>query len=220
MDQKDVMLGYLRSLRGDLLGKLDGLDEYQVRRPMTLTGTNLLGLVKHLASVELGYFTDVFGREAQRDLPWFREDAEPDADFWVPASESRDEILELHHYSASVSDATIMELDLDAVGEVPWWPPERRRVTLQQILVHMLVETARHVGHADIVRESIDGRAGLRLDDGNLTGRTPRGWAAHVARIEDAARAAVGNPSPLNRCEAHRAYSASAALIASERLRS
>lgn len=68
---------------------LDGLDEYQVRRPMTPTGTNLLGLVKHVASVQLCYFTGSFGRVPGWDQPWFADGAEPDADLWVPANESR-----------------------------------------------------------------------------------------------------------------------------------
>lgn len=191
MDAKENLLSRLRSLRADLLSKLDGLDEYQVRRPMTPTGTNLLGLVKHVASVELGYFTEVFGREPGRALPWFDDDAEPDADLWVAAGETREEILDLHRYSAEVSDATIAELDLDAAGEVPWWPPERRQVTLQQILVHMLVETARHTGQADIIRESIDGRAGMGPNDQNLTARSAEEWAAHVAVIEEVARQAA-----------------------------
>lgn len=190
MDAKEVMLNRLRSLRGDLLSKLEGLDEYQVRRPMTPTGTNLLGLVKHVASVELGYFTEVFGRDPGRELPWFRDEAEPDADLWVPVDETRQEIVDLHHHSARLSDATIAELELDAPGVVPWWPPERRQVTLHQILVHMLVETARHTGHADIIRELIDGHAGMGPNDRNLTSRTDQEWVSHVARIEDAARRA------------------------------
>lgn len=191
MDAKEIMLNRLRSLRRDLLSKLDGLDEYQVRRPLTPTGTNLLGLVKHVASVELGYFTEVFGRDPGRELPWFSADAEPDADLWVTTDETRAEILDLHHYSARVSDVTITELDLDAPGVVAWWPPERRQVTLQQILVHLLVETARHAGHADIIGELIDGRAGMGPNDRNLTHRSREEWAAHVARIEEAARQAT-----------------------------
>ncbi|MCW5951959.1 MAG: DinB family protein [Propionibacteriaceae bacterium] len=190
MDAKEVMLSRLRSLRRDLLSKLDGLDEYQVRRPMTPTGTNLLGLVKHVASVELGYFTEVFGREPGWELPWFADGAEPDADLWVGVDETREEIVDLHHHSARVSDATITELELDAPGVVPWWPPDRRQVTLRQIGIHMIVETARHAGHADVIRELIDGHAGMGPDDQNLTPRSPEEWAAHVARVEDAARQA------------------------------
>jgi len=193
-DTRTALLARLQGLRRDLLFKLDGLDEYQARRPMTTTGTNLLGLVKHVASVELGYFTEVFGREPGWELPWFAADAEPDADMWVPAAETRQSVLDLHHHSARVSDATISELTLEAPGEVPWWPPERRSVSLGQILLHMLQETARHAGQADIVREMIDGRAGLGPDDTNLSPRSPAEWTAHVARIEAEARAAAGMP--------------------------
>ena len=66
-----------------MLWKLDGLSEYDIRRPLTPTGTNLLGLVKHLASVELGYFGEVFGRPSDIPLPWFEENAEPNADLWA-----------------------------------------------------------------------------------------------------------------------------------------
>jgi uncharacterized damage-inducible protein DinB len=185
--QKAHLHDYLRRQRADLLAKLDGLGEYDVRRPMTPTGTNLLGLVKHVASVEIGYFGEVFGRPSGRELPWFTDDAEPDADLWALTSESREEIVELHHAAAAHADATIEALPLDEVGEVPWWG-ERRRVTLQQVLVHMCVETARHAGHADIVRELLDGSAGGRPGDPNITGRTPEEWAARRERLEHAAR--------------------------------
>lgn len=190
MDEKETLLEYLRVRRSDLLSKLDGLGEYDVRRPMTPTGTNLLGLVKHVASVQVGYLGDVFGRPSGLDLPWFADDAEPDADLWVPADETREQIVALHHASARHSDATVEALPLDARGEVAWWAPDRREVTLHQILVHVVVETSRHAGHADIVRELIDGTAGQRPADVNVTARGPEEWAAHRARIEAAARSA------------------------------
>lgn len=190
MDPKETLHRYLRLRRAGLLAKLDGLGEYDVRRPMTPTGTNLLGLVKHVASVELGYFGDIFGRPSGRELPWFSDDAAPDADLWATADETREEIVELHHFSAAHSDATIEALPLDAQGEVPWWPAERRVVTLHQMLVHMCVETAQHLGHADILRELIDGATGTGPDDPNMTPRTAQEWAAHRARIEEAAQAA------------------------------
>jgi uncharacterized damage-inducible protein DinB len=188
MDEvKATLHDYLRRRRSDLLGKLDGLDDYDVRRPMTPTGTNLLGLVKHVASVELGYFGEVFGRPTGRELPWYADDAEPDADMWATAEESREEIVELHHLSAAHSDATIEALALDAPGEVPWWKPETRQVTLQRILVHMCVETARHAGHADILRELIDGSSGQYTGDPNVPGRTAEELAAYRARLEEVA---------------------------------
>ncbi|MGO4490588.1 DinB family protein [Arthrobacter sp. 2YAF22_2] len=195
MNEKEILHRYLRLRRTELLAKLDGLDEYNVRRPLTPTGTNLLGLIKHVASVEIGYFGEVFGRPHGQPLPWLENDAEPDADLWVTPDETRDQIVALHRTAAALSDATIDALPLDAEGAVPWWPAERRRVTLQQILVHMCVETAQHLGHADILRELIDGTAGKGPGDPNLTPRTAEDWAAHRARIEAAARAA----SPVSR---------------------
>ena len=116
MDEKETLHHYLRVRRDNLLGKLDGLGEYDVRRPLTPTGTNLLGLVKHVASMELGYFGEVFERPSGRHLPWLDDDASPDADLWVTAEESRDSIVELHHFAAAHSDATIEALPADAPG--------------------------------------------------------------------------------------------------------
>ncbi|HJW00691.1 MAG TPA: DinB family protein [Arthrobacter sp.] len=190
MDEKETLHHYLRVRRDNLLGKLDGLSEYDVRRPLTPTGTNLLGLVKHVASMELGYLGDVFGRPSGRHLPWLDDGAIPDADLWVTPGESRADIIELHLFAGAHSDATIDTLPLDTTGVVPWWPEERRHVTLHQILVHMVAERAHHLGHADILRELIDGTAGQRPGDPNLTPRSPEEWAAHRASIEAAAQAA------------------------------
>jgi hypothetical protein len=182
-----MLLHYLRTRRADLLGKVKGLSEYDARRPMTPTGTNLLGLVKHVASVELGYFGETFGRPDGRKLPWYEDNAEPDADLWVPANESMQDIIDLHHFSAKHSDETIESLPLDAPGVVPWWSEDKKNVTLHQILVHMCVETARHAGHADIIRELIDGSAGQNPKDTNISNRNSEEWAAHRFRIEQAA---------------------------------
>jgi uncharacterized damage-inducible protein DinB len=193
MDGKETLHRYLRIRRDNLLGKLDGLGEYDMRRPLTPTGTNLLGLVKHVASVELDYFGAVFGRPSGRHLPWLDDDARPDADMWATAGESVEDVVELHHFAAEHSDATIEALPPDAPGTVPWWPEERRQVTLHQILVHMVAERAHHLGHADILRELVDGTAGQRPGDPNLTSRTPEEWTAHRAAIEGAARDAAGS---------------------------
>jgi hypothetical protein len=187
MDDKAILHRYLKTRRAQLLAKLDGLDEYDVRRPMTPTGTNLLGLVKHVASVELGYFGEVFGRPGGVDMPWLDDDAEPDADMWATPAESRADIIALHRFSADHSDATIESLALDAPGVVPWWPEERKHVTLQQILVHMGSETAQHLGHADILRELIDGAAGQGPNDPNLPVRSDAEKTAHFDRLEAAA---------------------------------
>lgn len=193
MDPKETLARYLRNRRTDLLSKLDGLGEYDVRRPMTATGTNLLGIVKHVASVELGYFTDTFGRPSGRDLPWFAEGAEPDADLWATPEETRESVIDLHHFSAEQTEATIAALDLDSPGVVPWWGEGRRDVTLHQILVHMCDETARHAGHADILRELIDGAVGKRPGDSMVGHRDAAGWAAHRERLDAAARRFLGD---------------------------
>lgn len=179
-DPKETLHRYLKRERESVLWKLDGLTDKQVRWPMTPTGTNLLGLVKHLASVELGYFGDTFGRPAGERQLWSEDD--PNADMYAAADETREDIVALYQRATAHADATIEALDLDAQGAVPWWPEERRTVTLHQILVHMVTETARHAGHADIVRELSDGGAGLRDDNSNL----PDGvdWPAYVAELE------------------------------------
>jgi uncharacterized damage-inducible protein DinB len=183
---------YLRSAREALLWKLDGLSEYDVRRPLTPTGTNLLGLVKHLAGIEYGYFGDTFGRPPAEQPPGFEEGAEPNADLWATPEESREEIVALYRRAWAHADATIEELPLDAVGRVPWWPSGRDAVSLHRVLVHVIAETNRHAGHADIVRELIDGAAGLRRDNDNLPGADENWWADHHKRVEQAAREAGG----------------------------
>lgn len=182
---------YLRAAREALLSKLDGLDEYDVRRPMTSTATNLLGLVKHVASVEAGYLGDTFGRPFGEPLPWMGEDAEVNADMWTTPDESVDDIVGLYHRVWAHSDATIDALDLGAAGRVPWWG-EHGDVTLHRILVHVIAETDRHAGHADIVRELIDGTAGLRRVGDNLPDGDDAWWAAYRDRVERAAREAAG----------------------------
>jgi len=87
-DPKADLHRYLQDAREALLWKLDGLTEYDVRRPMVPTGTNLLGLVKHVASVEFGYFGDCFGRPYDERLPWLEDDAEPNADMWAAPGET------------------------------------------------------------------------------------------------------------------------------------
>jgi len=185
MDAKQVLHRYLAKERDVLLAKLDGLGEREVRWPMTQTGTNLLGLVKHVASVELGYFGEVFDRPSNIPLPWLEEGAEINADMWATAEESRADVVRLYAQGTEHADATIAALPLEAPGLVPWWPPERQHVTLQQIMVHMCVEVARHAGHADIIRELIDGAAGD--NDGSLPDQTAAEWSTYRAQLERSA---------------------------------
>ena len=126
-------------------------------------------------------------------LPWLADDAEVNADMWATAEESREEIVELFRVAAAHADATIEALDLGAPGYVPWWRPEGRDVTLHRILVHMCAEMARHAGHADIIRELIDGAAGD--NDGNLAELSTEKWQAYRLRLEQAAIEAAARPS-------------------------
>jgi uncharacterized damage-inducible protein DinB len=189
------LLRYLRSAREALVWKLDGLSEYDVRRPLTPTGTNLLGIVKHVASVEAGYLGDTFGRPFGEPLPWLDDDAEPNADMWATAEESRDDVLGLYERVGAHSAATLEQLPLDFVGEVPWWPEDRRRATLHHIVVHMIAETNRHAGQADILREQVDGAVGLRRGIDNIPPADEAWWQEYRARLEQVARQAGASDS-------------------------
>lgn len=191
-DPKSDLHRYLRGARDAMLWKLDGLSEYDVRRPMTPTGTNLLGLVKHLGTVEFGYFGDTFGRP--NDEPINQQDfvADPTADMWATAEESRADIIGFYRRAWAHADATIDSLDLTAEGSVPWWSEDRRIVTLHRILVHVVAETNRHAGHADIIRELLDGAAGLRVDNDNMATGDANWWQSYRAKLEGAAKQAAG----------------------------
>ena len=179
-DVKATLHHYLKLERESLVEKLDGLTERQARWPMTPTGTNLLGLIKHLAFVELGYFGDTFGRPHGEAMP--DVDTDPNADFTVGLDESLEDIVALYRRAWAHSDATIEALDLDSPGRVPWWRPGSQDVQLERILVHVTTETARHAGHADIVRELTDGETGLFGAGNNIPEETD--WVEHVARLK------------------------------------
>jgi Protein of unknown function (DUF664) len=183
-DAKSDLRDYLQGGREAMLWKLEGLAEYDARRPLTPTGTNLLGLVKHLAVWEFRYFGDVFGRPAAEVPPWPDETG-----MWAAADESREYITGWYRRAWAHADATIDALSMDAVGHVPWWGDAE--VTLHHIMVHVVVDTQRHAGHADIVRELIDGTAGLLPGAANMPERDEAGWAERRSQVEQAAREAA-----------------------------
>lgn len=178
----------LQRTREVLVWKLDGLEDYDARRPLTATGTNLLGLVKHVATWEARYFGEVFERPFPVRLPRW-QDADDDSDLWATEDESREQILGFFERVSRHADATIEELPLDAPGHVPWW--SRPDVTLFSIILHVLNDTARHAGHADILREQLDGRTGFAA--GRHEPIDPKARAARVARIDRAARVATSD---------------------------
>jgi hypothetical protein len=177
----------LQQVREGIVWKQEGLSEYDARRPLTPTGTNLLGLVKHLAVGQATYFGLVFARPFPDPLPWWEDDAEPNGDMYATADESREWVLDFHRRACEHADATVAALDLDALGEVPWWGPDGSRVTLHQILVHTVSEGHRHLGHADIMREELDGRAGVRREHSNLPDADPAWWRSYRARLQQIA---------------------------------
>ncbi|MGW4500812.1 DinB family protein [Micromonospora sp. NPDC004336] len=182
---KTDLHSYLKDGRDALLWKLDGLGEYDIRRPLTPTGTNLLGLVKHSAAIESLYFGVVFGRPFEPALPYADAGAETNADMWATADETREEIVAMYRRAIAHADGTIEALALDEVGRVPWWGDAA--VTLHRVLVHVVAETQRHAGHADIVRELVDGAAGMLPGNDNLPAADESWWREHHQRVEQAA---------------------------------
>ena len=185
---KTYLHNYLRGVRQAMLDKVDGLSEYDARRPLTTTGTNLLGLIKHLATWEARYFGEVFDRPFPEPLPRWDIEAERLADMWATEDESLRNIIDRYRRVWDHSDATIKALAIDAPGHVAWWP--RPEVKLFDILVHMLAETSRHAGHADILREGLDGAVGTDAESMAVQRHDAAFWAEQRAKIEQAARAA------------------------------
>ncbi|TWD80008.1 uncharacterized protein DUF664 [Kribbella amoyensis] len=167
-DLKADLSAALHQARTVMLTKLDGLPEYDRRRPMTPTGTNLLGLVKHLAGLEYGYLGEAFGRPPIERPSWFRDDPSTEIDLWATPDESSEYITAVYRQACAHSDRTIAELDLDSPGQVAHWV---EGATTLGALVRMTAETSQHAGHADILRELIDGRTTADADAAFLKGK-------------------------------------------------
>jgi hypothetical protein len=189
-DLKEELHSKLQASRGVLLSKLDNLSEYDRRRPMTPTGTNLLGLVKHLAGLEYLYLGESFGYPAPESMSWIEDGSIWNgADMWARPDESTEYITGLYQRACAHADSVIAALDLDAPGRVTHWPEGQRDTTLGVLLIRMVAETAQHAGHADIVRELIDGKGGPDQDDFD----EPT-WREYVARVQTAADEFVTGP--------------------------
>ena len=183
-DAKAALHDYLRENREDLIWKLDGLSEREVRLPRTATGNNLLGALKHCLNVEAGYFGPTFGREfptPEELVPMAAFDEDPQADWYAREDETKDGLIDLYRRVGAFADQTIDELPLDAPGQVPWWRPGRQDVTLQRIIIHVTCDLARHAGHADIMREQHDTAVGLRRNNSNVP--DDYDWPAYVSKL-------------------------------------
>ena len=183
---KEYLHNDLREVREAMVWKLEGLSEYDARRPLTYTGTNLLGLIKHLSFSEAWYFGDVFGRPFPGRPRW---DADVPDHLWANENETLAGIVDRYRDTWVHSDATIASLDIDAPGHVPWWP--RPNVKLFNILVHVLTETNRHAGHADILREQLDHAVGSAPDNTAVSGRDDAFWETRRSAVERAASTAA-----------------------------
>jgi hypothetical protein len=182
-DLKEELHRKLQASRAALLSRLGDLSEYDLRRPMTATGTNLLGLVKHLAGLEYGYLGESFNRPAPETMSWIEDGSIWDnADMWAKPDESSEYLIGLYRRACAHADLVIADLDLEAPGSVAHWPEGRRDTTLGVLLIRMVAETAQHAGHADIIRELIDRRAGP--DDEAFDESY---WRKYVAQIQAAA---------------------------------
>lgn len=185
-DQKAVLVRYLGAAREGLLWKLEGLSDYHVRQPLTPTGTNLLGIVKHVAMVESGYIGACFGRPVADPVPRF-DPGDDNSDLWARADEPREFIVDFYARVAENSAATVEAVALADRGTVEHWPEDRRHPTLRELLVHMVAETSRHAGHADILREMIDGRAGMRPVATNLPDEDFQWWKSYREKLQGVA---------------------------------
>ncbi|MFD4675556.1 DinB family protein [Lentzea sp. NPDC058450] len=162
----DDLRHYLQECRDSVVGSLEGLSDFDARRPLVPSGTNLLGLVKHLAGIEFGYLGASAGRPAPL-LPWVEDGSIwQNGDMWAKPEESREYLLGLYRAAWKHSDASIAELPLDAPASVAWWPEHRRVTTFGHLLARVTAETAQHAGHCDVVRELIDGRSGADNPEG------------------------------------------------------
>ena len=186
-DLKEELHRKLQGSRAVLLAKLGNLTEYDRRRPMTPTGTNLLGLVKHLAGLEYGYLGESFGYPAPESMPWVEDGSIwQGADMWAKASESSEYITGLYRRACAHADGVIAALNLEAPGSVAHWPEDRRDTTLGVLLIRMVAETAQHAGHADIIRELIDGKGSPDQDVSDEAT-----WREYTARVQAAAETFV-----------------------------
>ncbi len=152
--EKESLHGFLDKQRDVVVWKLEGLSDTDLRRPMVPSGTNLLGIVKHLAAVEYGWFCLTFGRKHE-PMPF--DEQNRDADLRVDPDETTQDILAFYERARTAADNVIDELDHEDTG-TSWGRGDT--VSLRWVLLHMIEETARHAGHADVVRELIDGAVG------------------------------------------------------------
>lgn len=181
--EKEVLHVHLKLARDALVFKVEGLSEAERRRPKTPTGTNLIGVVKHMTWIESWYLCDAFGQD-RPELPW---EWDPDAalfswsDMYAKPEETSDQLLAAYRAAAQAADRSIERLDLEATGQ---HPGAGIPMSLRSLLLIVLLDTTRHVGQSDIVRELIDGATGSRDAPSPFPGRTDEEYrSTYLARV-------------------------------------
>ena len=149
--ETETLLAYLNAMRRAVVNTSEGLSDQQQRSPGVPSGTNLLGLIQHLTGVEEHWFQRVF----------LGEEMAPNKSMDVPVAATREEVVTAYRAACARSDEIIRACpDLSTSAAIAN-PGEDSRDPLRSIVVHLIEETARHAGHADILREQIDGATGL-----------------------------------------------------------
>jgi hypothetical protein len=149
--EKELLLSFLDQQREVVLWKLDGLTDDQLRqRPLTPSRLSLLGLVKHLAAGEQYWLCQLFARPAEPVSLAASDNVE------LEEGDTTDSVVAYYARARSASDQAITELNLDTTATT--WLGDT--VTLRWAILHMIEETARHAGHADLIREHIDQTTG------------------------------------------------------------
>jgi uncharacterized damage-inducible protein DinB len=150
--EKEMLEAFLDYHRQTVIIKCAGLSEDELRRPMVVSGTSMLGIVKHLGYNERWWFQEVFAAQ-DAEFPWSEDD--PDAEFRIDDHESAESIFEFYSNECDKSRAIVAEANLDDIAS-----HSKSARSLRWILLHMFEETSRHNGHLDILREMIDGVTG------------------------------------------------------------
>ena len=185
-DPKSTLKSYLDARREALISKVEDLPEREARLPRTPTGTNLLGIIKHVTGVEAVYLGSTFGRPYPHPEELIADEdfeVDPQADWYATEDETVAGIIDRYRRVIAHGNETIDALPIDAVGHVPHWGGEE--VTLHQMLVHLFADLAGHCGQADILREEVDGAVGWRKPGDNIPSEYD--WPAYVAQLLDIA---------------------------------
>lgn len=161
-DERDGLLAYLAQMRYVLRLTAHGLSDEQARATPSASSLSVGGLVKHAAATERGWI------ERVRDVPqtYGREDYL--ANFHLAEGETLQDVLDLYEEVAAETEAAIAEVEdlgrpVPVPRDAPWFPQDVEAWSVRWVLLHLVQETARHAGHADIVRESIDGATAFPL---------------------------------------------------------